>query len=264
MTKTFEPARDIPDLSGKVIVVTGGNAGLGAETIKRLAARNPRRIYLCARSSAKAKSFIEQVKAELPSAAIEAVDFDLSSLASAKSAAASILRSTDRIDLLILNAGMAASEAANVLAPKQGLVLDEVRGDMARWGGMARYGYSKLANVLFAKKLAQMYPCIRSIAVHPGLVRTENQSKADGAGWFMYLWKPLLAFTGLTVEEGAKTQLWAATASEAQSGKFYFPVGKEDDGGQHGKDVKMSDDLWRWTEKELALNGGIEWTEGRL
>ncbi|KAI7542634.1 hypothetical protein KC331_g7861 [Hortaea werneckii] len=313
--KTFEPAGDIPDLSGKVIVVTGGNAGLGAETIKRLAAHNPRRIYLCARSSAKAKGLIEQVRAESPSATIEAVDFDLSSLASAKSAAAQILRSTDRIDLLFLNAGVAgtapaltqdgyewqfgvnhlahalfvqilmpllvqtaqtsdpdfdvriitvASEAAKVFAPKQGLLLDEVRGDMARWGGMARYGHSKLANVLFARKLAEMYPCIRSIAVHPGLVRTENQSKADGAGWFMYLWKPLLAFTGLTVEEGAKTQLWAATASEAQSGKFYFPVGKENDGGRHGNDLKMSDDLWRWTDKELAVNGGTGWTEGRL
>lgn len=61
-----------------------------------------------------------------------------------------------------------------------------------------------------------------------------------------------------------KTQLWAATASEGQLGKFYFPVGKEDDGGQHGNDLKMSDDLWRWTEKELALNEGTGWTGGRL
>lgn len=35
-----------------------------------------------------------------------------------------------------------ASEAAKMFAPKQDLVLDEVRGDMARWGGMARYGHS--------------------------------------------------------------------------------------------------------------------------
>ncbi|KAI7156613.1 hypothetical protein KC349_g6173 [Hortaea werneckii] len=270
MTRTFKPARDIPNLSGKVVVVTGGNivTSSRAETIKKLAVRNPRRIYLCARSSAKAKSFIEQVKAELPSAAIEAVDFDISSLASAKSAAASILSSTDRIDLLFLNAGVAgtapaltqdgyewqfgvnhlahaqfvqvlmpllvqtaqtsnqdpdvriitvASEAAKVFVPKQGLVLDEMRGDMARWGDMARYGHSKLANVLFAKKLAQMYPCIRSMAVHPGLVRTENQSKADGAGKIMYVWKSLLAFTGSTLGEGARTRPWAATVSEAQS-----------------------------------------------
>lgn len=157
-----------------------------------------------------------------------------------------------------------ASEAAKAFAPKQGLVLDEVRGDMAGWGGMARYGHSKLANVLFARKLAQMYPCIRSIAVHPGLVKTENHSEANGAGWFMYLWKPLLTFTGFTVEEGARTQLWAATASEAQSGKFYFPIGKEDDGGKHGNDLKMSDNLWRWTAKELAANGGTGWTEHHL
>ncbi|RMY37323.1 hypothetical protein D0866_03337 [Hortaea werneckii] len=290
MTKTFEPARDIPDLSGKVVVVTGGNAGLGAETIKRLAAHNPRRFYLCARSSAQAKSFIEQMKAELPSAVIEAVDFDLSSLASAKSAAASILRSTDRVDLLFLNAGVAGtapvltqdgyewhfgvnhlahaqfvqvlmpllvqtarggdrdSDAAKAFAPKQGLVLDEVRGDMAGLGGMARYGHSKLANVLFAKKLAQMYPCIRSIAVHSGL-RTRAKPMEPGV---------------LTVEEGAKTQLWAATASKAQSGKFYFPIRKEGDGGKHRNDLKMNDNLWRWTEKKLAQNRGRGWTEGRL
>lgn len=87
---------------------------------------------------------------------------------------------------------------------------------------------------MFAKKLAQTYLSIRSIAVHPGLVRTENQNKADGAEWFIYLWKPLLMFTSLTVKEGARTQLWAVTASEAESGRFYISIGKEDDGGKYG------------------------------
>lgn len=87
---------------------------------------------------------------------------------------------------------------------------------------------------MFAKKLAQTYLSIRSIAVHPGLVRTENQNKADGAEWFIYLWKPLLMFTSLTVKEGARTQLWAATALEAESGRFYISIGKEDDGGKYG------------------------------
>lgn len=72
----------------------------------------------------------------------------------------------------------------------------------------------------------------------------------------MYVWKSLLALNGLTLEEGARTRPWAATVSEAKSGKFYLPIGKQDDGGQHGSDPKTNDDLGRWMEKELVANGG--------
>lgn len=50
----FNPDTNIPDLTGQVIIVTGGNAGLGLETIRELAKHNPIRIYLAARSKDKA------------------------------------------------------------------------------------------------------------------------------------------------------------------------------------------------------------------
>jgi NAD(P)-dependent dehydrogenase (short-subunit alcohol dehydrogenase family) len=48
-------------------------------------------------------------------------------------------------------------------------------------GALTCYGHSKLANVLFAKKLAQLYPSITSTSVHPGTVSSEIWSKSDGA-----------------------------------------------------------------------------------
>lgn len=37
----------------------------------------------------------------------------------------------------------------------------------------ARYGQSKLANVLFTRELASRYPSITSVAVHPGVIKTD-------------------------------------------------------------------------------------------
>lgn len=325
MPKNFNPNTEIPDLAGKVVVVTGGafksllkyrifanklpgNAGLGAETIRRLAEHNPNRIFLCARTPAKAEELISDIQKQKSFVHIETVLFDLSSLESAKAAAKTILSRTERLDLLFLNAGVSgtspeltkdgyewqfgvnylahvlfaqmlmpimlrtsrveksdvrvisvASEAAKMFAPSEGLVLKDVRTDMRSYGGMTRYGHSKLANILFAKRLAQLYPSIKSIALHPGLVKSENQSKATDAGWFGYLWKPLLIFTGVTVEEGTKNQLWAATSKDAQSGKFYLPIGKEDEGGKYGSDHNAMHELWNWTERELATHGSPGW-----
>jgi NAD(P)-dependent dehydrogenase (short-subunit alcohol dehydrogenase family) len=59
----FNPDQDIPGLSGQVIIVTGGNVGLGFETIRQLAKHNPARIYLAARSQQKT----EQAEGEVGS-----------------------------------------------------------------------------------------------------------------------------------------------------------------------------------------------------
>ncbi|KAH8836315.1 hypothetical protein MCOR01_011611 [Pyricularia oryzae] len=42
----FDPEQDMPDLRGKVILVTGGNTGLGLESIRQLAQHNPAHIYM--------------------------------------------------------------------------------------------------------------------------------------------------------------------------------------------------------------------------
>lgn len=103
----FRPDRDIPDLSGQVIIVTGGNAGLGFETIKQLAKHKPARIYLAARSVEKAETAIQDVrKFEDVTAPISLLTLDLSSFDSIKNAVATFKRHESRLDILINNAGI--------------------------------------------------------------------------------------------------------------------------------------------------------------
>ncbi|KAH7016672.1 hypothetical protein EDB80DRAFT_888023 [Ilyonectria destructans] len=107
---SFNPDKDIPDLSGKVVLVTGGNTGLGLETILQLSKHHPAHIYLAARSEEKAKNAIEEVRSKISNAPpISFIQLDLGSFASIKAAAASFTASSDRLDILINNAGIMAT-----------------------------------------------------------------------------------------------------------------------------------------------------------
>lgn len=100
-------SEDIPDLSGQVIIVTGGNVGLGYETIRQLSKRNPTRIYLGARSRQKAEKAILDLRQENPKACpIEFLEIDLASFASVKAAAVEFFGKESCLDILVNNAGI--------------------------------------------------------------------------------------------------------------------------------------------------------------
>ncbi|PWY83452.1 short-chain dehydrogenase/reductase family protein [Aspergillus heteromorphus CBS 117.55] len=109
---SFKPERDIEDLSGKVILVTGGNTGLGKETILQLARHNPARIYLAARSATKAQDAITSIREQFPSVDLRHIPLDLSSFQSIRAAAEKFTADSDRLDILILNAGIMNTPAA--------------------------------------------------------------------------------------------------------------------------------------------------------
>jgi NAD(P)-dependent dehydrogenase (short-subunit alcohol dehydrogenase family) len=122
---SFQPDRDIRNLDGKVVLVTGGNslssstasqstdamdlagnAGIGKETILQLAKHNPSRIYMAARTESKAREAIESLQGRLSSPAdIRYLPLDLSSFKSIRAAADKFQANNDRLDILILNAG---------------------------------------------------------------------------------------------------------------------------------------------------------------
>ncbi|KAM5343307.1 hypothetical protein ACJ41O_014273 [Fusarium nematophilum] len=109
---TFNPDKDIPDLSGRVILVTGGNIGLGKETVLQLGKHNAAHIFLAARSEAKALQAIKEIRQAVPDVAkITFLHLDLTSFDSIKQAVASFESQSTMLHLLINNAGIMATPA---------------------------------------------------------------------------------------------------------------------------------------------------------
>lgn len=103
---SFDPQRDIPSLKDKVILVTGGTSGIGKQSILELAKHEPKTIWLGARNTTKAKETIKEIEALVPGASIQVLEMELSSLESVRASAQTVIDSSDRLDILILNAGI--------------------------------------------------------------------------------------------------------------------------------------------------------------
>lgn len=100
-------SNDIPDLTDQIIIVTGGNAGLGLETIRQLGAHNPARVYLAARSQEKAEAAIAELQQQNPNICpLTFLKLDLASFESVKAAAAEFTSKESRLDILVNNAGI--------------------------------------------------------------------------------------------------------------------------------------------------------------
>ncbi|KAI8663059.1 hypothetical protein LRP88_07265 [Fusarium phalaenopsidis] len=105
---SFNPERDIPSLHGKVILVTGGNTGLGKQAVVEFARHKPLQIWLAARNLQKAEAAAAEIKQQVPDAPIKLLELDLASFDSTRQAARSFLEQSDRLDILMLNAGIMA------------------------------------------------------------------------------------------------------------------------------------------------------------
>jgi NAD(P)-dependent dehydrogenase (short-subunit alcohol dehydrogenase family) len=101
----FDVDKSIPELSSKVIIVTGGNTGIGKATVLTLARHHPKRLYATARTKEKFDSMIRDVIEEVPDAKIDFLEMDLACLASVSTAADKVLAENDRLDVVINNAG---------------------------------------------------------------------------------------------------------------------------------------------------------------
>src|SRR5208282_4532854 len=100
-------ADDMPDLSGKTVIVTGGNSGIGYEAALQFARKQAHTILAC-RSLEKADAAAKQIVAANPGAAVEVMELDLSSLASIRNFADAFHKSNRSLDLLVNNAGVMA------------------------------------------------------------------------------------------------------------------------------------------------------------
>ncbi|KAK9366110.1 hypothetical protein V1509DRAFT_630914 [Lipomyces kononenkoae] len=106
--KIFNPETDIPDLHGKIIFITGGTAGLGKESVIALAKHNPEHIYFSGRDSTRAAAVISECRSAASGVSVTFIECDLASLASVENAAKQFTSQSQRLDILMCNAGVMA------------------------------------------------------------------------------------------------------------------------------------------------------------
>ncbi|KAK1232740.1 short-chain alcohol dehydrogenase [Marasmius sp. AFHP31] len=109
LAQSFPPkskfnVEDIPDLTGKVIVVTGGNTGIGYETIKALLPKNAK-VYMASRSEDKAKVAISWLKKETGKET-HFLQVDLSDMESIRRATDEFKSKETELHVLFNNAGV--------------------------------------------------------------------------------------------------------------------------------------------------------------
>lgn len=106
--RTLRPGAASRALSGKTVIITGANTGLGLETARWLAASGATVILAC-RSSEKGAAAAASVAASVPGALVSAARLNLSSLASVREFASTFLADPAhprKLHMLVLNAGV--------------------------------------------------------------------------------------------------------------------------------------------------------------
>ncbi|MCD2195961.1 SDR family NAD(P)-dependent oxidoreductase [Actinomycetospora endophytica] len=249
---------DIPDQTGRTVVVTGANSGLGLVTARELVAHGARVVLACRNTDKAEQAAAEITRGGAPgTTAVE--ELDLSDLASVRRFAARV----GAVDVLVNNAGLMAIPqqrttdgfemqfGTNVLGhfALTGLLLDrltdrvvwmssvmhrigsirldDLNWERRRYQRWLAYGQSKLADLMLAYELEHRLvingSSLRSMAAHPGYSATNLQSRTESfQDALMGLGNRIFA---QGPEMGALPELYAATVPDLPGGVYVGPDG---------------------------------------
>jgi NAD(P)-dependent dehydrogenase (short-subunit alcohol dehydrogenase family) len=264
---------ELPDLAGKLFVITGGNSGIGFEAAKTLAAKNADVVIACRNADKGRKALARLVN--LGTGRCDLLTLDLADTASIRAAAAEAGERFGAIYGLINNAGVMQTPKSRT---KDGfemqlgtnhlghflwtaLMIGQVDGrggrvvtvasTMHKFGRIdfdnlmmekgydpnAAYSRSKLANLLFAmelhRRLAAADSRIKSVACHPGYSDTPLQGKVANP-LFRLVYKVSNTLLAQPQSRGAWPTALAAADPGAVSGGYYGPTALFDTRGPVG------------------------------
>ncbi len=276
------------DMTGKTVLVTGATTGIGARTATVLAGAGAR-VLVHGRDP-------ERTRAQAEAVGGAALIADFARLADVRALAAAVRRQTDRLDVLVNNAGLMRDRLVftadgyettfqvNHLAPflLTTLLLDLLtalsparivnvasrmhervkRFDLqdlpepAKFDGLEAYNRSKACNVLFTRELARRLQGsgVVANALHPGFVASRFGRDGDlgfGYALFFKLLRPVM----ISVERGADTAIWLASAPEAGAvtGR-YFERRRERAPAAFANDPEAAEALWAASERLVAAD----------
>ncbi|AME28399.1 SDR family NAD(P)-dependent oxidoreductase [Burkholderia sp. PAMC 26561] len=238
------------DLRNRRVLVTGVSSGVGVETARVLASHGAY-VVGAARDLNKARRATEHVYAHATKGGgFHLIEIDLASLASIRASADELVKTSQRFDVIIANAGVMASpkgktadgfetqfgtnhlghfvfvnRIAGLIKPGGRLVtvasaghrgadvdLDDPNFEHTPYVPLVAYRRSKTANILFAVEFDRRHQAagVRATAVHPGAVLTETTR-------IIIKKQPAAAsaFKWKTVEQGAATSVWAGFVAAA-------------------------------------------------
>lgn len=287
--------RKMNRIDGKVVIVTGCNTGIGKETVLELARRGAK-VYMACRDPARCEAARIEIIDRTQNQQLFNRSLDLGSLESVRNFVARFKAEESRLDLLINNAGVMAcprSLTADGYEQQFGvnhlghflltnLLLDRLKhsspsrivvvssaahlvGRINREDLMSEknygkffgaYSQSKLANVLFTRKLSELLKGsgVTVNCCHPGVVRTELNRHFAGPEWTKSALKVISLYLFKTPRAGAQTQLRLALDPklECSTGGYYsdclrFPL------VPWARNMDTANWLWRESEKLVGL-----------
>ncbi|KAJ4254470.1 hypothetical protein NW762_010069 [Fusarium torreyae] len=159
---TFNPD-SLPDLNGKVFIVTGGNSGMGYYTVSHLAEHGAH-VYMCSRSLEKGREAIANIKQTHPSANVDLLQMDLMNLTSVVAAAKHFLTLETTLHGLVNNAGIMAAPF-----------------DLTKDGHEAQWQTNYLSHWVFTEHLLPVM-LKTSRTLPPGSVRIVNLTSSGHLG----------------------------------------------------------------------------------
>lgn len=275
-------------LKNKTAIITGATSGIGRVTALAIA-REGARLVLPVRNIEKGKALKDEIEKETGNASVEIMHCNLASLDSVRQFAEDFRKKFDSLHLLVNNAGLWEAKrkesddgiemnfAVNHLAPflMTNLLLDIIKksapariisvastahkyGKMRfndlegkkSWGSMQSYAQSKLANILFTRRLAKELDGsgVTANCLHPGVVNTQLFSKLPG-----FIQK-VSSFFMITPEKGAQTSIYLATSPDVENitGE-YFDKRKIAKTTAHARDMQVADTLWEVSKEYCGM-----------